>query len=328
MENETGNFAAIDLGTNNCRLIIARPEGNRLKILDMFSRIVCLGEGVAKSGRLSEEAMQRAIDALKICASKLQKHDVVDSRFIATEACRAAENGQEFIGRVKQETNLDLRIISNKEEIILAFLGCSPLIRDDVNHAVLIDVGGGSTEFIHINYKNRMSPKITTWFSIPHGMMNLTERFHSNGDCADHYPEIVAFVREQLTAKEETAAVAEVIGKPTTQVLCSSGTITTIGAIHLGLPRYIRAQVDGKTITVDELKVVTNMLSSLNHTDRVAHPIIGQERADFVLSGAAILDAIAQLWPIRDITIADRGVREGIILSMYKKSLEKQTAEG
>jgi exopolyphosphatase/guanosine-5'-triphosphate,3'-diphosphate pyrophosphatase len=312
-------FAALDLGTNNCRMLIAQPEGGKLRVLESFSRVVRLGEGVAETGMLSEDAMQRTREALAICAEKLRRHPIAATRFVATEACRKAANAMAFLEEMEQTLGLDIQIISSKDESIFAFLGCAPLLLPDAEYAVLVDVGGGSTECILIHVKDRKQPKIRQWCSMPLGLMGLTEQH-------GHYGAMVEESLRCFQAEEATQEIASLMISPRTQLLCASGVITTLGAIHQGLPFYDRHQVDGMRLPRTALQGVIRRLTSLSEAELQAVPCVGADRAQFLPAGCAILDAMLQLWPSDQLTIADRGVREGILFSLYKKHNESQTA--
>ncbi|MDW8443258.1 MAG: hypothetical protein RML45_02265 [Acetobacteraceae bacterium] len=143
-------YAALDLGTNNCRLMIAAPAGRGFRVVDSFSRMVRLGEGLAASGRLCEAAMERTLEALAVCAEKVARHRVRRLRAIATEACRKAENGPRFLERVRAETGIGFEVIGPREEAELAVESCASLLAGPEPRALLFDIGGGSTELAWI----------------------------------------------------------------------------------------------------------------------------------------------------------------------------------
>ncbi len=316
-------YAALDLGTNNCRLLIARRSGDSFRVIDAYSRIVRLGEGLARTGELSQAAMDRAIEALRICAGKLQRRGPVRVRTIATAACRTARNGDAFIERVRVETGLALEIVTTQEEARLALAGCAPLLDRSCRAALVFDIGGGSTELIWVGMgegatARRKRPQVVDWISLPLGVVTLAER-HGG----EHVPEPVY---ESMVA-EVTAELAPFIKRrqPLTSdmpdgfhLLGTSGTVTTIAGVHLGLARYDRTRVDGIWITPDDVQKVTRALLDLNLAGRAANPCVGDERADLVLAGCAIFEAIARAWPTQRLRVADRGLREGILLSMMQ----------
>tara|TARA_R110000868_G_scaffold91999_9_gene254998 strand:+ start:9581 stop:11002 length:1422 start_codon:yes stop_codon:yes gene_type:complete len=326
-------YGALDLGTNNCRLLIARRSREGFRVVDAFSRIVRLGEGLSARGALSEEAMDRSIEALRICADKMNRRGVSRSRLIATEACRAAANGAEFIERVRSETGLALEIVSNEDEARLAVAGCAPLLDRECRSALVFDIGGGSTELIWVSMnddgamptgagegraKPPSKPKIEDWISLPCGVVTLAEG-HGGVDVShDVYERMVAEVAERVTPFVTRLHGARADLGGAFHLLGTSGTVTTIAGVHLGLRRYDRTRVDGTWITPDDVQSVTRGLLAMNYDDRAAHPCVGRERADLVLAGCAIFEAIARAWPAERLRVADRGLREGILLSLME----------
>ena len=322
-------YAALDLGTNNCRLLIAKyaptRPGQNLKVIDSFSRIVRLGEDVSSTGNLSDAAMERTMAALRMCKSKLDRHDISYSRFVATEACRQARNAQSFLKRVENELDIAIEIITTEEEAKLAFTGCASLMRPESDHAIVFDIGGGSTEFLWVKLDqslrnaqkepNHNAHAILDWLSLPSGVMNLSEQAGGNRFVEMYFNELVERIMSRLKAFNDTNGIAEFIAQGRVQLLSTSGTVTTLAAIHLDLPRYDRARIDGIHLPVDAIQDAIKKLLAMRPSERFNHPCIGPERTDFIMSGCAIFEAIARLWPVSHITIADRGVREGIILS-------------
>jgi exopolyphosphatase/guanosine-5'-triphosphate,3'-diphosphate pyrophosphatase len=311
-------YAALDLGTNNCRLLIARPHGERFMVVDAFSRIVRLGEGLASSGRLSEAAMARTIAALKICADKLKRRDVYISRAVATEACRRAENGAEFVQRVQAETGILLDIISSREEARLAVLGCHSLLPPGDEPALVFDIGGGSTELVLID-TNDIAPRILHWLSVPWGVVSLSESESSQGDDADARLNTYTQMRARVRASFESFA-ATASGYVPKRLLGTSGTVTTLGSLYLGLEYYDRARIDGLTVPAIDLQRISQQLARQSLEERAAMNCIGTERADLVVAGCAILEEIMALWPTQEIGIADRGIREGILRGLMAEA--------
>jgi exopolyphosphatase / guanosine-5'-triphosphate,3'-diphosphate pyrophosphatase len=314
-------FAALDLGTNNCRLLVARPAGSGFRVVDAFSRIVRLGEGLAATGMLSEDAMARALDALKICADKIAARRVVAGRYVATEACRQAANCEAFLTRVREEIGLAIEIISSTEEARLVVAGCAPLLNPRIPYAIVFDIGGGSTEIAWLRLwggDNRRRPQILGSVSLPFGVVTLTDRFGGAEVSPAAYRAMVAETVAALTPFERTQDIQRHVRTGRVQMLGSSGTVTTLAGIHLALPRYIRALVDGSVLTFEQISVVSAHLAGLDLAGRAASPCVGRERADLVLSGCAILDAICGTWPVGRLRVADRGVREGILLDLMQ----------
>jgi len=315
-------YAALDLGTNNCRLLIARPAGSGFRVLDAFSRIVRLGEGLAASGALSEDAMARALDALKICVDKIAARSVISGRYVATEACRQASNCEEFLARVRAEAGLDIEIIPSTEEARLVVAGCAPLLNPRIPYALVFDIGGGSTEIVWLRlwgeHRRRRRPQILGSVSLPFGVVTLTDRFGGAEVSPVTYRAMVAEAMAALAPFETEHEILRRVRTGRAQMLGSSGTVTTLAGIHLALPRYTRALVDGSVLTFEQISIVSAHLAGLDLAGRAASPCVGRERADLVLSGCAILDAICATWPVGRLRVADRGVREGILCDLMR----------
>ena len=315
-------YAALDLGTNNCRLLVARPAGSGFRVVDAFSRIVRLGEGLAATGALSEEAMARALEALKICADKIAARRVIAGRYVATEACRQAANCEVFLARIREEVGLEIEIIPSTEEARLVVGGCAPLLNARIPYAVVFDIGGGSTEIVWLRLWGgqdwRRRPQILGSVSLPFGVVTLTDRFGGAEVSAETYGEMVAETVAALMPFERAHEILRHVRTGRVQMLGSSGTVTTLAGIHLALPRYIRALVDGSVLTFEQISVVSAHLAGLDFAGRAANPCVGRERADLVLSGCAILDAICATWPVGRLRVADRGVREGILCDLMR----------
>ena len=313
---EPRHFAALDLGTNNCRLLIARPQGEGFAVVDAFSRIVRLGEGLASSGRLSDAAIERTIAALKICADKLRRRNVTLSRAVATEACRRASNGPEFIARAYAETGILLDIISAEEEARLAVLGCHVLIEPGEGPALVFDIGGGSTELVLVETGSEM-PVVLDWHSAPWGVVSLTESAGhgppGRDGGADGRAASYARMRKMVAGSMADFAARLPRNVAVPRLLGTSGTVTTLASVHLGLTHYDRAQVDGLIVPATALRRISADLAAMDLRERATLPCIGTERADLVVAGCAILETIMDLWPAQRIGIADRGIREGIL---------------
>jgi exopolyphosphatase/guanosine-5'-triphosphate,3'-diphosphate pyrophosphatase len=315
------SYAALDLGTNNCRLLIARPSGENFTVIDAFSRVVRLGEGLAQTGRLSDAAMQRTLSALKVCADKLVRRNVTLARSVATEACRRAANGAEFIDKVREETGIALDIISAREEARLAVLGCHILLEPGNGPAIIFDIGGGSTELVLIESTDTV-PRILDWQSVPWGVVSLTESFEEEG--ADEAERLERYARMRRTVADSFAAFVErnaslreaALADGTLRLLGTSGTVTTLASLHLDLPQYDRRAVDGLIVPAHSMREISSKLSGLSIGERQELPCIGRERADLVVAGCAILEAILDLWPCARLGVADRGIREGILRSL------------
>jgi exopolyphosphatase/guanosine-5'-triphosphate,3'-diphosphate pyrophosphatase len=324
----TAIYGALDLGTNNCRLLVAKPSRRGFLVIDAFSRIIRLGEGVLKSGALSETAMKRTIDALKVCAEKMRRRGVTRSRLIATEACRIAANGSEFIQRARGESGLAIEIVTQETEARLAVSGCASLIDRNCDYTLVFDIGGGSSELIWLDLA-RLGPWgrtlhdrvdvqacIAAWTSLPIGVVNLAERHGGREVNPQSYEAMVEDVIAGISPFEKTHRFAERIKGKRAHFLGTSGTVTTISGIHLKLPVYERARVDGCWLSAYDVRKVSNDLMGMSYAQRVAQPCIGHERADLVLAGCAILEALLRTWPCQRLRVADRGLREGILATL------------
>ena len=319
-------YAALDLGTNNCRLLVARPTRRGFHVVDAFSRIIRLGEGVHATGALSDDAMSRTFDALKVCAAKMARHDVQRSRLVATEACRIASNGAGFVDRVRQDLGMRIEILSREIEAQLAVSGCAPLIDETCDHALVFDIGGGSSELVWLDLSRRTSnwrrsladrleatDCIVAWTSLPVGVVSLAEKFGGHHVDREGFEAMVDAVIELLAPFEAEQRFRERIADGKVHFLGTSGTVTTVAGIQLKLARYDRNRVDGCWLAADDVRRVTYDLLDQTYEQRVAQPCIGKDRADLVLAGCAILEALMRMWPARRLRVADRGLREGIL---------------
>jgi len=309
---ESRHYAALDLGTNNCRLLIARPQGSGFAVVDAFSRIVRLGEGLATTGALSDAAIERTLVALKVCAEKLKRRNVTLARSVATEACRQATNGAAFIERVYRETGIALDIITAEEEARLAVLGCHALLEPGDGPAIVFDIGGGSTELVLVDSRQPV-PAILDWHSAPWGVVSLTEAVGQPGPGAQGLADLYDDMRARVKASFAPFAgrLKPPLGTP--RLLGTSGTVTTLASVHLGLAAYDRSVVDGLIVPTEAMRDVSTRLAGMTLAERGQVPCIGSERADLVVAGCAILETILDLWPAERLGIADRGIREGIL---------------
>ncbi|WP_370031865.1 Ppx/GppA phosphatase family protein [Qipengyuania mesophila] len=317
-------YAALDLGTNNCRLLIARPSGENFTVIDAFSRVVRLGEGLAASGRLSDEAMERTLAALHVCAEKLRRRNVRLARSVATEACRRAANGPAFIERVRRETGIMLDIISAQEEARLAVLGCHILLEDGAGPAIIFDIGGGSTELVLVEPADKV-PRIVDWLSVPWGVVSLTDTVQGSDESEE--TRLDRYVAMRRTVGRSFAEFAERIREHTRstepiRLLGTSGTVTTLASLHLELPQYDRRAVDGLIVPSQSMRDISRRLSRMSAPDRKRLPCIGDDRANLVIAGCAILESILDIWPSQQLGVADRGIREGILRSLIAADAE------
>jgi exopolyphosphatase/guanosine-5'-triphosphate,3'-diphosphate pyrophosphatase len=322
-------YGALDLGTNNCRLLVARPSRRGFQVIDAFSKIIRLGEGVSKTGLLSEAAMARTIEALKICSEKMERRGVGRSRLIATEACRVARNAPAFIDTVRGETGLQIEIISRETEAKLAVAGCASLIDRSCDWALVFDIGGGSSELIWLDLRRlragkrqtlsdrvRVQSAIVAWTSLPVGVVTLAEHFGGRYVDSAVFEEMVSHVLNRLEPFEKRYRIAQSVARGRAHLLGTSGTVTTLAGIHLELEAYSRRKVDGCWLSETEVRTVSNKLLEMNFEARSRQPCIGPDRADLVLGGCAILEAMLRLWPCQRLRVADRGLREGILANL------------
>jgi exopolyphosphatase / guanosine-5'-triphosphate,3'-diphosphate pyrophosphatase len=315
---ERGVYAALDLGTNNCRLLIACPAGDGFRVVDSFSRIIRLGEGISATGCISDAAIERAIAALSICRDKIQSKRAKRLRLIATEACRAASNAEGFRDRVAAETGIRLEVIDRETEAALAVIGCSPLLDPRGRGAILFDIGGGSSELVRIERdpgEKGAEPRIKAWMSIPLGVVTLAEHFGGRDVTTEIYARMVEEVGKHVGpfAAEHGGDLADM------HLLGTSGTVTTLAGIHLNLARYDRRRVDGIWMDGADISATIARLLGMSYRERAGNNCISVDRADLVLAGCAILDAIRQAFPLPRLRVADRGLREGMLVEMMRE---------
>jgi exopolyphosphatase/guanosine-5'-triphosphate,3'-diphosphate pyrophosphatase len=313
------SYAALDLGTNNCRLLIASPTGGGFRVVDSFSRIVRLGEGLVTTGCLSDTAMDRALAALRICAEKLARRPVRAFHAVATEACRRATNGAAFLARVEVETGLRLRTISAREEAELAMESCAPLLEGGDRRALLFDIGGGSTEIAWIRmHPQTGAPELIGYISIPVGVVTLSERGGPSCFTEAGFHAVVDEVADRLACFDAVHRIAQEIRSGGVRLMGTSGTVTTLAGVAMALPRYRRPLVDGQTLDSALADQALGDLFALGREGLAAHPCVGPDRVEFVLPGCAVYAAIRRVWPVPLLTVADRGLREGMLQRLMR----------
>ncbi len=326
-------YAALDLGTNSCRMLIAQPSGNQFRVVDSFSRSVQLGAGLEHTGRLSRSSIYRTIQALRVCQQKLRRHKVSKMKLVATEACRRASNGAEFMRRVRHETGLKLEIIQPQEEAQLAVVSCAPLVSPEADQLLVVDIGGGSTELVWIDLTDVPGPeraraimrmhggftptnhggpaaKVVDWISVPLGVATLRDQYIDVEDDSARFALMSWYFEENLA---EFAPYKNIPSRRGFQIIGTSGTVTTVAASHLGLKRYDRNKVDGLTMNSEEIDKVVRSYLTLGPEGRKRDPRIGLDRQALIMSGAAILQALLRCWPTDQLSVADRGLREGML---------------
>ncbi|MDR1694323.1 MAG: Ppx/GppA family phosphatase [Lactobacillaceae bacterium] len=322
---EDRKYAAIDLGTNCCRLVIAAPTPTSFRIIETYSKITRLGEGIIKDNELSQSAIKRTISALKICSGVIAEYQPIsECRFVATAACRRAKNCQDFIDKAKKETGLDIEIISTQEESRLAVVGCIPLLNRNITRGLIFDIGGGSTEISLARVTNSGKVFIEGYVSLPYGVVTISEAFPKDDMTSLAYDTIIERTHGLLKEFDEKYKITEGIKNNEIQTIGTSGTVTVLGAIHLNLTKYNRSAVDGISISRQDMYKAINKIKSIGDEGRKKHPCIGMQKADLTIAGCAIIEALSSFWPISEITVADRGIREGILLDMMHRSKNKQ----
>lgn len=325
-------YGAIDLGTNNCRMLLARKMRSGFRVVDAYSRIVKLGEGLTASRQLSDDAMERAMEALSVCAHRLARRDVKQLRAVATEACRLAENGDEFIEKVRVETGIKLEIISSEEEARLAVQGSLDLLDESKDAALVVDIGGGSTELCWVDiaeWRNRGGfqsggrPPLRGWATIPAGVVTLSEQFPeadamNSDERAEWYGQMKEFARSKFKVPKGARRLRHLFEQDKAHLVGTSGTVTSVAGVHLNLERYDRNVVDGLVMTTDEMRAACDRLSTKDAAGRAGEGCIGTDRADLVLAGCAILETVMEEWPTQSIRVGDRGLREGLLLNLMR----------
>ncbi len=333
-------YAALDLGTNSCRMLIATPKGGHFQIVDAFSKSVRLGLELERTGSLSNAGISRTVQALHVCAKKLKLKGVVAKRLVATEACRRAVNGEKFMSRIRSETGLKLEIIKPSEEARLAVVGCAPLVAPQARQVLVIDIGGGSTELVWIDLSDvppehktkammelspgngtkgistRLGAKVVDWISVPLGVATLLQRYSDVADDGARFALMSCYFEDMLETFSPYVEGGSLANMDGLQVIGTSGTITTVGAMHLGLKRYDRNLVDGMAMGAEDVNIVVEKFLHLGPVGRREEPGIGRDRAQLIMSGSAILQTILRIWPTKHIRVADRGLREGMLYSM------------
>jgi exopolyphosphatase/guanosine-5'-triphosphate,3'-diphosphate pyrophosphatase len=328
-------YGAIDLGTNNCRMLMARRAGRGFRVIDSYSRIVRLGEGMTLSGRLSDAAMDRSIEALQVCADRFERRGAKRLRAVATEACRAASNGDEFLERAREATRLPLELITAEEEARLAVQGSLDLLDESMDAAMVIDIGGGSTELCWVDlaewrnrggYASGGKPPLRGWFSMPFGVVTLSERMpEPQGDAARAawYAEMKAVVAARMRPPRGARRIKKLFTDGRAHLIGTSGTVTTVAGVHLNLDRYQRDKVDGLWMTSEEARAACQRRAARDAAGRSQEGCIGTERADLVLAGCAIYEAIMDAWPSQRVRIGDRGLREGMLLNLMSSKRKR-----
>ena len=325
----TKTYAALDLGTNNCRLLIARPMEEGFRVIDSYSKVVRLGEGLQSTGRLSDQSMNMAVEAIGVCAQKMKSKNVKRWRCVATQACRAAENCDEFLEKVKSKTGIGLEIISPRVEARLSVMGCINLIDLSKDVALVIDIGGGSTELSWVDVrtlrengglKRAYRPPISAWTSLPVGVVTLSELVPEHDDRDVWYNDLKQAVRDAIVKNNAHTRFTNVFKSGNGHLIGTSGTITSLAGIYQKLPYYQRDKVDGSTMKTSDAVDICRSMGSQSFEQRSQEPCIGEDRARLLVAGCAITDVLCEMWPSQNIRVADRGLREGILMGLMQRS--------
>ena len=317
-------YAAIDLGTNSCRLILASPTPTSFHVIETFSKVTRLGEGIINDNELSNVAIKRTIGALKVCAGILNEYAPIRRmRFVATAACRRAKNCDAFVNLAKRETGLVPEIISTQEESRLAVVGCMPLLNRNIKRMLVFDIGGGSSEISLARVSNSGRVFIEGYVSLPYGVVTVSEAFETGGMTKLEYSTVVERTQKIIKEFDEKYNIYEGIKNQEIQVIGTSGTVTVLGAVYLNLSRYNRSAVDGISISGPDMAKVIDKIKRIGHEGRCKHPCIGVQKSDLTIAGCAIIEAMCTFWPVSEITVADRGIREGILLDMMHSQKNK-----
>ena len=311
------NYVAIDLGTNSCRLVVATPTTTSFRVVETYSKVVRLGEGIIQDNELSVTAMRRTLQALKVCRGVIDEYmPIVSSRFVATAACRRAKNVSLFVDMVKREAGIELEVISSKEEARLSVVGCLPLLNRNIKRVLVFDIGGGSTQISLARVTDFGKTFIEGFVSLPYGVVTISEAFAGHEMSKLEYSTVMDRTQSILQEFENKHQIMDAILNQEIQVIGTSGTVTVLGAVHLKLPRYNRSAVDGIAISQPDIAYTINKIKTMGAEGRCKHPCIGQSKSDLTIAGCAIIEALTTFWPISEITVADRGIREGILLDL------------
>ena len=326
-QTEQDLYGSIDLGTNTCRLLIAKliptEDGRVFSPVESLSRVVRFGEnldsGQTGTRRLSPQAVDRALMALEECKKLLQRYNVRHMRCVATAACRYAENTEEFVQEALNKTGIRVEVISPQEESELAVAGCAELFDEQFSHAIVFDIGGGSTEFVWTEILPDQGFRIVDSISFPYGFATSKEDLRDADKCLKITQSVSSAVNDFAVEYK----IRELFHAGKVQMIGASGTITTLAAIAMDLDRYDKKSVHEVPLCRETLKYVFRYLSNTKYKERVEHPCIGQQRAESIMGGVALFKAIDEVLNIDPIIAADRGVREGILHTLARQNEQK-----
>lgn len=309
-------YAAIDLGTNSCRLLVAVPDDAGFHVIDGFSKVVRLGDRVSETGRFQQSAIDRTVAALRNCAERMANYGPVAVRAVATQACRQAQDVDAFLDRTKRETGIELEVIDPSEEAALTVAGCGDLLRKGYAHALVFDIGGGSTEIMWIATPRGEPARMIDMISLPFGVVSLMDEFGAESLPSETFEALLKRVDQHLQPFDQRNGISQAIAANAVRMVGASGTVTTLGAMYLELPRYKRNRVDGLEMRFDSIRLIGARLAGMTCEERIAHPCLGHGRGDLMLMGLAVLRAVCERWPVGKLGVADRGIREGILAEL------------
>lgn len=311
---ETGRSGArrvgsIDAGTNTFRLLIAELEGpDRFLPLHVSRDIIRLGRGFRARGMISEEAARRALSTLQGYAATLREYGAQEVRAVATSVCREASNGPAFLDRVRAETGIPLEAIVAAEEARLALKGALTVVSADGGPLLLVDIGGGSTEFVLARRDRPADP-----ISLPLGVVHLTEEFLRHDPPA---PAEMAALQAHLdrALAAGLAAYRPLLGQPGLTLVGTAGTITTLAAMELGLEVYDPARVNHLRLSRAALSRLLGALTPLPARERLRIRPLEPGREDVIVAGALILAQVMEWFQVPEVVVSDGGLLEGLIL--------------
>jgi len=316
--------AAIDCGTNSIRLLVADldPAAGTAVDLDRRMEIVRLGEGVDRTGRLSEAALARTFAACEVYAARIAELGATDVRFVATSASRDAENRADFVRGVRERIGVEPDVVSGGEEAALSFRGPTGALKAAgiAGPYLVVDIGGGSTEFILGDSDVRASRSVDIGVrasrSVDMGCVRLTERhLHDEPPTAAQ----VAAARADIDARLEEAAAAVPLDTGATLVGLA-GTVTTLAGIALGLPTYDPAAIHLSRLSARDVHAITERLLASSHDERMAIPVMHPGRVDVIAGGALVLDAIVRRTGAAEVVVSEHDILDGIAWSLADRS--------
>lgn len=310
------SYAAIDLGTNSCRMLVAVPCETGFHVIDGFSKVVRLGDRLSDTGVLCDRAIDRTVSALSQCAKRLNARSVKRARAVATQACRQASNAELFLNRVSAEVGLNMDVICPVEEAKLTVAGCGELLCSEHDRALVFDIGGGSTEIMWVETPADGKPMMLDTISLPFGVVSLRDENGAEAVPSMVYNALIDRIDGLLQPFDQRNGISQAISNNRVRMIGTSGTVTTLGAMYLNLPRYNRSRVDGLELDFEDMRGIASNLIDMSCEERIAHPCLGHGRGDLMLMGLVVLRAICDRWPVGKLRVADRGIREGVLFDL------------